>query len=53
MLWQCSVCACYLKLGAAASLRAKQARFTTQYETRKNIVTIGAMAFSWPRNRVA
>ena len=43
----------YLKLGAAANLSAKQARFTTQYDTRKNIVTIGAIVLSSPRNRVA
>ena len=39
-------------MGAAATLRAKQARLTTMYETRKNIVTNGAMALSLPRNKV-
>ena len=43
----------HLKLGAAAIFRAKQARLTTPYETRKNMVTIGAMVLSWPRNSVA
>ena len=42
----------YLKLGADANLSAKQAKLTTPYDRRKNMVTIGAMAFNLPMKRV-
>jgi len=41
-----------LKLGADASLRAKQARLTTPYDRRKNIVTNGAIALRLPINKM-
>lgn len=43
----------HLKLTAEANLRAKQARLTTPYETRKNIVTKGATELNFPMKRVS
>ena len=40
----------YLKFGAEAMSSAMQARLVAAYESRKNMVTIGAMVFNSPRN---
>lgn len=40
----------YLKLGADAHSRARQATSTAAYTKRKKMVTILAMVFSFPEN---
>ena len=40
----------YLKLGAEAHSRARQARSTAAYTSRKKMVTILAMVLSFPEN---
>lgn len=42
--------ALYLKFGAEAHSRAKQARFTAAYTNKKKMVTIPAMVFNLPAN---
>lgn len=40
----------YLKLGAEAHSRARQARSTAAYTSRKKMVTMLAMVFNFPVN---
>lgn len=46
-MWICYV---YLKLGAEAHSRARQARSTAAYTSRKKMVTMLAMVLSFPEN---
>lgn len=41
----------YLKFGAEATLRAKQARLVTPYDNKKNILTKGATLLTLPKNK--
>lgn len=43
----------YLKLGAEAHSRAKQARSTAAYTSRKKMVTMLAMVLSFPEKRTS
>lgn len=43
----------YLKLGAEAHSRARQAKSTAAYTSRKKMVTMLAMVLSFPENRTS